>query len=79
MPSPRTWPTLQALATSFAWVRIAIFGVPVVPPVQKNDDRSSGAITAAAHQPVGGLAAQAGGEVVHGEAGGVDAEVTRRA
>jgi hypothetical protein len=45
MPSPRTWATLHALATSFAWRRIAIFGVPVVPPVQKKDDGSSGAIT----------------------------------
>ena len=45
MSSPRIWPTLQALATSFACRRIATFGVPVVPPVQKKDDRSSGAIT----------------------------------
>ena len=35
MPSPSSCPKLHALATSLAWVRIAISGVPVVPPVQR--------------------------------------------
>ena len=67
MPSPKNWPALHALATSLAWVRIAIFGVPVVPPVQKNEERSCGSITRPLTSRSVGLAADALGEVVHGD------------